>query len=238
VGALSIHSTSVCVTLPDFERLDRLNLGLPNRAFVFLYVFDFFSYLDRKNPFAAIRAFKLAFPDRLSDVSLVLKAMNGNEKSTLWLSMVQLIDDDPRIIIVNQTLSRAKILALFDACDCFVSLHRSEGFGRGPAEAMYLGKPVIVTNYSGNTDFTLPDNSCLVDFSLVNVQAGQYPFHEGQQWADADVGHAAWYMKKLYADTNYATDLGARGRAYVRENFNQRIVGEIYETRLKKLGLI
>lgn len=227
----------LCVTLPEFNRLDRRHFGLPERAFVFLYTFDFFSFLDRKNPFAAIRAFKRAFPEGNVDVRLVLKVMNGKGDSPLWVTMMQLIDGDPRIIVINRTLNRGEVLALVDMSDCFVSLHRSEGFGRGPAEAMYLGKPVIVTNYSGNTDFTLADNSCLVGFTLIQVEEGQYPFHQGQQWADADVEHAAWYMKKLQTDTEYASDLGARGRAYIQENFNPRTIGEIYESRLKKLGL-
>src|SRR6202023_3335024 len=99
---------------------------LPQRAFVFLFIFDFLSFLDRKNPFAAIRAFKLAFASKNSDVCLVLKVMNGKEESPIWFSMMQLIDGDPRIVIINQTLSRSEVLALLDTSDCFVSLHRSE----------------------------------------------------------------------------------------------------------------
>jgi glycosyltransferase involved in cell wall biosynthesis len=234
---IPIEYMPLCVTLPQFDRLERRHFGLPDRAFIFLYTFDFFSFIDRKNPFAAIRAFKLAFPERKSDVCLVLKVMNGKIDSPLWISMTQLIDGDSRIVVINRTLNRGEVLALLDASDCFLSLHRSEGFGRGPAEAMYLGKPVIVTNYSGNKDFTLPDNSCLVDFSLIQVEEGQYPFHKGQQWADADIQHAAWYMKRLCTDTHYAQDLGARGKEYIHENFNQRTIGAIYESRLKKLGL-
>lgn len=236
-AAIPVEHMPLCVVLPVFESLDRGHFDLPNRAFVFLYIFDFFSYLDRKNPFAAILAFKRAFPDRSKDVHLVLKVMNGNEQSPIWSSMTQLIDGDPRIVIINRTLNRGEVLALLDVSNCFISLHRSEGFGRGPAEAMYLGKPVIVTNYSGNTDFTLRDNSCLVDVQLIPVEDGQYPYHHGQQWAEADIGHAAWYMRKLYGDNAYARDLGARGKAYIHANFNQEVIGEKYETRLKKLGL-
>jgi len=234
---IPVEYMPLCVVLPEFERLGRRHFGLPGQAFVFLYAFDFLSFLDRKNPFAAIRAFKLAFPDRRSESCLVLKVINGKDESPLWANMIQLIDGDPRIVVINRTMNRSEVLALFETSDCFLSLHRSEGFGRGPAEAMYLGKPVIVTNYSGNTDFTLADNSCLVDFKLIPVEEGQYPCHQGQQWADADVEHAAWYMKKLHADSAYASDVGARGRAYIHENFNQRAIGAIYESRLKKLGL-
>ncbi len=233
-----VEHMPLCVTLPDFSRLGRVHFCLPNPAFIFLYVFDFFSFLERKNPFGAIRAFKLAFLERRMEVCLVLKIMNGNEESEIWQTMMRLIDNDPRIIVINRTMSREEILALFDVSDCFISLHRSEGFGRGPAEAMYLGKPVIVTNYSGNTDFTLTDNSCLVNFSLIDVKAGEYPFHEGQQWADPDIEHAAWYMKKLYSDPVYARDIGSRGKSYILKHFNRRTIGAKYVARLTKLGLV
>jgi FkbM family methyltransferase len=225
-----------CVTLPEFIPLPRSHFGLPGDAFIFLYTFDFLSYVERKNPYAAIKAFKLAFAQEKSNVCLVLKVMNGNEKSQQWAKLKELIDEDPRVAIINQTLSRAEVIALINTSDCFVSLHRSEGFGRGPAEAMYLGKPVIATNYSGSTDFTLPDNSCLVNYTLIPVEAGQYPFGAGQVWADADVEHAAWYMKKVLANVGFRRDLGAKGQAYIRENFSPRAIGRNYERRLKRLG--
>jgi glycosyltransferase involved in cell wall biosynthesis len=227
----------LCVTLPAFQTLPRRTFGLPDNAYVFLYTFDFFSFLDRKNPFAAIRSFKRAFPRSREDVRLVLKIMNGDPGKPLWHLMESLIDGDPRIVIINRTMRRDELLALFETSNCFISLHRSEGFGRGPAEAMYLGKPVIVTNYSGNTDFTLADNSCLVDYRLIPVEAGQYPLHEGQVWADADVDHAAWYMRRLCDDPSFGDSIGARGRAFVKTNFSQRAVGEMYATRLRKLRL-
>lgn len=228
----------LCVTLPAFERLGRSRFSLPEDAYTFLYTFDFMSFWERKNPLAAIRAFVRAFPRADNGVCLVLKIMNGREHSTEWLDMQEAIGGDPRIVVINETLGRREVLALLDACDCFVSLHRSEGFGRGPAEAMYLGKPVIVTNYSGNTDFTRPDNSCLVDYRLIPVENGQYPFSSGQYWADPDVEQAAWYMRRLCQDRTYATEIAERGEQFIRSNFSERAIGEKYAARLKSLGLV
>jgi len=235
---IPVQYMPLCVTLPEFTRLDRSKFAIPQRAFVFLLMFDFLSYAERKNPSAVIRAFRMAFPRTDANVCLVLKVMNGDSGSQQWVDMMRSIAGDSRILVINQTLTRSEILALLDLSDCFVSLHRSEGFGRGPAEAMYLGKPVIVTNYSGNTDFTLPDNSCLVEFELIPVEDGQYPFSAGQHWADADVEQAAWFMKRLAGDGNFARDLGRRGQAFIQENFNQKKVGNNYESRLRHLGLV
>lgn len=228
----------LCVTLPAVPKYSRKYFGLPEEPFLFLFTFDFFSYIDRKNPFASILAFQEAFDRNRNDVGLVIKVMNGDVKSADWGRMVQLIDGDPRIVVVNRNMDRSEILGLFDVCDCFVSLHRSEGFGRGPAEAMYLGKPVIVTNYSGNTDFTLPDNSCLVDFQLVAVGKGQYPFEEGQVWADPSVEHAAWYMNKCVTDSEYCQRLGRAGADYIHNHYNQRLIGGMYQQRLSELGVV
>ena len=228
----------LCVSLPAIPPHSRASLGLPSDSFLFLFTFDFYSYVERKNPFGVIRAFKNAFRDRHERAALIIKAMNADESSEAWQRLLNLIDGDPRIIVINRTMDRLQVLQLFDACDCFVSLHRSEGFGRGPAEAMYLGKPVIVTNYSGNTDFTLPDNACLVDYRLVPVREDEYVFATGQEWADPDEDHASWHMKTLADDAQLAREIGGRASAFIRDNFGPARIGSLYEDRLRKLGLL
>lgn len=227
-----------CVELPEFEPRQRAYFGLPDDEYLYIFVFDFLSYIDRKNPIAAIRAFKAAFPDQAGRAGLVLKVMNGDERDVRWTAMLTEIGGDSRIIIINEVMSRAESLALMACCDCFVSLHRSEGFGRGPAEAMLLGKPVIVTGYSGNLEFTLPDNSFLVDYTLVPVQPGQYVFGDGQVWAEPDVDHAAQHMRTVYADRTTADAVARRGQSYVREHLSARRTGELMAERLAVLGLI
>lgn len=225
----------LCVTIPPFKARRRTDFGLPENHFLFLFAFDFLSHIDRKNPFAAIWAFQMAFPDRSTPVGLVIKIMNGDIKNPQWMKMMAAIGDDTRIHVINRTMCRGDVLALIDSCNSFLSLHRSEGFGRGPAEAMLLGKPVIVTNYSGNTDFTRPENSCLVDYRLIPVEAGQYLFEEGQVWADVDIEHAAWHMRRLFEDTTFATEIALRGQEFIRANFNPSVIGGIYAKRLKDL---
>jgi glycosyltransferase involved in cell wall biosynthesis len=225
----------LCVELPEFEGRSRDSFGLSDDNFIFIYMFDFLSYIDRKNPFAAIEAFKRAFPDRSAPVTLVLKVMNGDTKNDKWLEMEQHIAGDKRIVVMNQVMSRLEVLALVDCCDCFVSLHRSEGFGRGPAEAMYLGKPVIVTDYSGNTDFTLKDNSFLVDYRLVPVEEGQYVFGDGQVWADPSVETAARHMRFVIENPRESAAIAKAGQAYIKENFSAGVTGKIMQDRLAEL---
>jgi glycosyltransferase involved in cell wall biosynthesis len=226
------------VDLPTFDKLPRSRFGLPDGDCLFIFAFDFRSYIERKNPFAAIRAFKQAFPLGTERAGLVVKVMKADEDSDRWQEMLRAIDGDARIHVINDVMSRGELLALLDACDCFVSLHRSEGFGFGPAEAMYLGKPVIVTNYSGNIDFTRPGASLLVDYELVPVGPGEYVFGEGQSWADADVDDAARQMRRVQQGDPEVSAIARRGQAIVRNELSSMVVGQNIRRRLQDLGLL
>jgi glycosyltransferase involved in cell wall biosynthesis len=226
----------LCVELPVFDKLPRAHFGLPDGDCLFLYVFDFHSFLERKNPLAAIRAFIEAFPDRSTRAGLVLKIMNGDPESVGWQEMMELIGGDPRIHCINEVMSRAEVLALVDTCNSFVSLHRSEGFGRGPAEAMYLGKPVIATGWSGNTDFTRSDNSLLVEYELVPVRADQYVFTEGQVWAEVNSSHAARHMRYVFDNIADTTGIARRGQETIRTEFSSETIGRAMAERLSSLG--
>lgn len=227
----------LCVELPAFVRRSRAYFRLPEKDFLFLFMFDFMSYIDRKNPAAAIHAFLTAFPDRTDRAGLVIKVMNVDPAHPRWMELVELMRLDPRIHLINDVMSRPDILALVDSCDSFLSLHRSEGFGRGPAEAMYLGKPVIVTNYSGNTDFTTSENSLLVDYDLINILPGQYAFPDNQRWANPHVEHAAAHMRRLFDFPDFACTLGLKGQSYIKEHFSAEATGRIMRNRLSHLNL-
>lgn len=218
--------------------ITRRDLGLPESTYLFLTSFDFNSFVTRKNPLAVVRAFRGAFPPSAADpVGLVVKVSGGAERpadATAFLASPEL--EDPRIVVINELFDRRRMVGLIGQCDCFVSLHRSEGFGRGLAEAMLLGKPVIATAYSGNMDFTNPLNSCLVDYRLVPVGREEYPHAAGQRWADPDVEQAASYMRRLARDPDWGAGLGRKGRELIEAQHGIRAVGERYRARLHKLG--
>lgn len=234
----AIPHMPVCVVLPNIPRLGRGYFGIPEDQYLFFFAFDCYSFIDRKNPYAVIAAFKKAFPIGNEKVGLIMKAMNAKESSESWQKLVRDIGGDKRIRLINETMDKAMLLSFKSECDCYISLHRAEGLGLGPLEAMLLGKPVIVTNYSGNTDYATADNSCLVDYSLIPVQEGQYILHENQVWADPDVEHAAWHMKRLVDDPGFGIALGKKAAAFVSANFSPAHCGQLYKKRLQELGLL
>lgn len=219
---------------------DALDLGLPEGRFLFLAFFDFTSFVARKNPMGAIRAFRAAFPPgSASRVGLVVKANGASARpaeAKAFLARPEL--RDPRVLVINEALDRRRLIGLIKRCDCFVSLHRSEGFGRGIAEAMLLGKPVIVTAYSGNMDFTNVENACLVDYRLVDVGPTEYPHPAGQRWADPDLNQAAGYMRRVVSDPAWAAGLAEKGRELVAAQHGVEAVGRRCRARLESLGFL
>lgn len=195
------------VPMPLLESADsgasRVDFALPADKFIFLTSFDFHSSIHRKNPYAAIEAFRKAFPRDRDDVRLLIKTSNGNLYPDELHDLLALSLRDPRILLRDQIIDRAHMRALQRCSDAYVSLHRAEGFGLGLAECMSLGKPVVGTAWSGNLDFMNKENSCLVDYSLVPVVEGEYAHGQSMSWAQADTNHAAGYLQRLVDDDEF-----------------------------------
>ena len=195
------------------EGIDRVALGLPS-GFVFLFCFDFFSVSERKNPIGLIQAFVSAFSPG-EGPTLVIKAINGKFRGPDLEQLRYEAADRPDIVIIDRYFDVKERTALMAACDCYVSLHRSEGFGLTMAEAMAIGKPVLATGYSGNLDFMHEDNSYLVPWKLVEVPSGCEPYPAGDHWAEPDITIAAQLMRQVVQDPASAAEVAARGQASV-----------------------
>ena len=228
----------LAVDAPVFTPLGREYFDLDERAITFLSVFDCNSWFERKNPMCAIRAFQKAFPKGCNDVQLVIKMMNSRADLPEYRELMRTAAQDLRIVVIDQFLSRNDILALLDCADVFVSLHRSEGFGRVLAECMLMGKPVISTNYSGSVDFAYEGTAYVVDGPLVPLQKGDYSEYEGQHWMDPDIGMAAQAMQRCVEDPNGTADMALRGQAHVQSHHSIESIGMRYRARLAQLGVV
>ncbi len=231
-GLRPVDLMPMSVVAPALQsKAARRDLALPDDATVFLFMFDYRSYTARKNPDAVIRAFAAAFPTKHEKVYLLIKTNGAVTHPTDAASLADRVND-PRVEFRDVVLDRPELLALIGASDAFVSLHRSEGFGRGPAEAMLLGVPVIVTDYSGSADYATRDCALLVDYDLMPVGVDEYPGVAGQSWANANVATAALHMRWVHEHPAEAAALGARGRARIQHLYNTRSVGEALLTGL------
>jgi glycosyltransferase involved in cell wall biosynthesis len=233
-----VQHMTMAVKIEEVPDLPRADFGLPDDCFLFLFAFDGLSGFYRKNPQAVVTAFVRAFHKSNKDVRLVLKSMNAGFNPTGWSMLAKLAEKDDRIILINEAFTRSQTVGLFNVCDAYVSLHRAEGFGRTIAEAMLLGKPVIVTNHSGNTDFTTVQTAFLVDGPLVRLGPMDYPFGEGQYWCEPDIDQAALHMRTCFFDKEGTAQIARAGKRFVQDNHNPEIIGKQYRKRLQALGLL
>jgi len=220
----------------DTTCYSRCHFRLPEDQFLFLCMYDVNSTMERKNPIGAIEAFFSAFPANSMDVGLVIKINNATKANLAELNAY--IGERKNIFIISQLMSKTEVQSLIKVCDVFVSLHRSEGFGLVMAEAMNLGIPVIATNWSANTDFMKPDNSCLVDFRFTDVNNLYYRSKRGQRWADPNVEHAATYMKQLFTHENLYERISHSGQDYIQKEFSMQASAKKIKTRLQEIGVI
>jgi glycosyltransferase involved in cell wall biosynthesis len=214
--------------------VDPIRLSVPP-GYTFLFVFDYLSTIQRKNPVGLIEAFRTAFAPS-EGPRLIVKTINAplrplDEEELLWAAHGR---ED--IHIIDRSLTGTELSGLMSACDCYVSLHRSEGFGLTMAEAMAMSKPVIATRYSGNVDFMDDANSFLVDWhpGRVGPECEIYP-PQGE-WAEPDVEHAARLMRSVYEDPTHAALVGERARRDIAARLSPQVTGERMRKRLEELS--
>lgn len=224
---------------PEIRRYhSRSEWGIPGSSQVFFFSFDCSSYPERKNPWAALAAFRRLRQIRpWADVQLLLKVSGGDRDPRALARLRKEVDSlAPYAMLIDRSLDAEEMKSLLMACDAYVSLHRSEGFGFCLAEAMYFGKPVIATAYSGNLDFMTPETACLVDYRLVPVKPGEYPCGEGQSWAEPSIEQAAEHMARLVDDPAASRRLGARASAWIRRTCSPLALGLSYRDRLEAMA--
>ncbi len=208
--------------------------------YVCLVAFDSFSFVQRKNPVSVLQAFQKAF-DGVPQARLVVKTQNRDSvfdpvQVQLWDRVEAIIASDPRIVVMNETLSYRDLLRLKAGSDCYISLHKSEGWGFGMIEAMALGVPVVATAYSGNMDFCTPETTWLVDYEIVELKPGDYIFvRPGSKWAEPSVDHAARQLRAAFDDPAQRQARAEAALAHIRKNFSRAAIATRYGDRLREI---
>jgi len=215
-------------------------VGAPSDAFVFLAAFDSFSFIQRKNPLGVIRAFRAAFPSE-PGVRLVLKTHNREfvgdpQQLRIWRAVQAELEADPRIVVMNDTLPYSELRLMKAGCDCYVSLHRSEGWGFGMIEAMASGVPVVATGYSGNMEFCTQENAWLVEHDLVALNPDDYIFvAPGQRWAEPRFESAVSQFRAVFFQGLERERKARAAQEHVHAMFSEDAVSRRYRARLDHL---
>jgi len=185
--------------------MTRAAFGLAPDAVVVTVMLGLGSSFTRKNPLGAIAAFKAAFPAEAARIeAAVAGAANIRIFAGAWPA--------------------EKVAGLLGLTDVVLSLHRSEGFGLVPAQAMLRGIPVVATGWSGNMQYMDAESAALVGFRLVPVAdpSRVYGSIPGAVWAEPDVDHAAAQLRLLGDDASLRAALGAKGQAKAKAALDGR----------------
>ena len=220
--------------LPASGHRGRERFRIPGDAFAFLYVFDNASFVERKNPFCLIDAFVEQFAgDR--DTCLVLKVSHAGLDPSGYQRLQDATAAHPNILLVPEMLDDEDLAALFRAADCYVSPHRSEGFGLTLAEAMLRGCPVIATDYGATTDFLTDETGYPIEFSLMEIEQDLGPYQRGHVWADPSREHLGRLLREVASDPTAARARGDAGRRFVEERYSPTSAGARMRAALEKL---
>jgi hypothetical protein len=235
VAPVPVVRMALPVARPRPAPLDRAALGLPG-GFAFGFVFDYASVVERKNPVGLIDAFRRAFPPGDNDgPALVLKTIGGDRHPDAHGAVLAAAAGHPRIHVIDRHLAPAEKDALIGHLDCYVSLHRSEGFGLTLAEAALLGVPVIATDYGGTRDFLTPFNASLVDYRMVPIGPGHEPYPAEGEWAEPDLDQAAALMREIRSVPDTAQARAARATADVERAHSPAAAGAAMAERVARV---
>jgi lipopolysaccharide biosynthesis protein/glycosyltransferase involved in cell wall biosynthesis len=215
----------------------RRHFGIPEAPFVFLFILDVQSSLERTNPGAVLEAFRRLQRRRpLAAVRLVIKLANASqppgEHQKFWKAVGEAGDD---VLVIDRLMTEEESRNLLRCCDCVVALDSADGDGVAMAEAMYFRKPVIAAGYSSNLEFLSEDIACLVPYRFVAVPDRRYPQGDGQLWAETDIEATVDAMLRLLDDRAYRQRLGGVAGRHLRVHFSYRGVGAHYVARVAEI---
>lgn len=234
VSPIPVRKITYPLRCEDAPAPDRARFGLTESARVFLFTFDHHSVIERKNPLGVIEAFRRAF-GASDDAVLVLKSINAAHNPR-GQALIQQAVQGLNVRHIEAHLTGAEMTALLTTCDCYVSLHRSEGLGLDMAQAMALGKPVIATGYSGNLEFMNAGNSLLVNSERAELTDDYGPYGKGNVWAEPSLDHAAELMRGVYAYPDGAARLGDRAQSDIQASLNPAATARQIRERLQDIG--
>ncbi len=208
------------------SRMDmRRKYGIGENEFVVFFNFDYISTYGRKNPDGAVKAFAKAF-EGLHDVRLVFKTMNANtrpEYAAKLLSLAEKLGVADRCMAIDSYLPENEVYGLTNMCDVYLALHRGEGFGLPVAEAMSMGKPVVVTGYSSVLEFCNDSNSIIVPYKMVPVPddfSESLFYKHVKEWAEPDIDAAAKALQSFYYEPDFRKEIGSKAKSSIAEYFS------------------
>jgi len=229
------------ISVPDTTDVQPLEIATPS-TFVF---YSIFQWVARKNGDSLLKAYLTEFAPE-DNVVLALKTYRLNtspqeqeaiKREILHIKSMLRLEKYPPLLFFGNLMSHEHIAALHTRGDCYVAPSRAEGFGIPIAEAMSYKKPVIASNYSGNTDFTTEKNSYLINCDLTPVYGMIFKNYYGwMNWGAPSIQHLKEQMRYVYTHQEEARQTGKKGYQTIATEFNKQVIGKLMVDRLKQIS--
>ena len=207
------------------NRNDEADAFYDKSKFNFLFMFDYNSTFERKNPLNLIKAFAKAFGTENESVMLTIKTSSSKRYAKEKNDLISAVATFKNVKIVEKIFEKETLHHIIKNCDSYISLHRSEGFGLTMAEAMYFAKPVIATNYSGNLEFMNQLNSFLVQFTMIKVDNEIINYDKNTIWSNPDINHAAQLLKRVRQGGYDISAIAQAGQETILNDFSVSKIG-------------
>ena len=234
---------------PSEPRVDEMMKDV-KESFCFLFVGHWLKgdfQQDRKNIGGMIRVFLEAFKNKKNPPALFLKTSRGSGALTdrvYTKKIIEQIKDSldtkrlPNIYLLNSDLTDKEVNALYNhsKVKAHVSFTRGEGFGRPLLEATISGKPMVVSAWSGQTDFLNPDMVNLIGGELQNVHpsaADDKFILKDAQWFQINYSKAGGTMKDIFDNYKPYLEKSRKHRQHTKDNFTWEQMRDLLSEYLK-----
>lgn len=220
--------------LASVKKYDRSYFGLPTDRFIFFYAADAGSILGRKNPKGFIDAYIQEFsPDE--GTCCLVKIHYSDPNNPEIRELLSVAEKRKDVIFIRRLFDDDEMNDLFQAIDCYVSPHRSEGLGLTILEAMNAGKPVIATPYGGVSDFVTQETAFLIEYRLSEVGDGNAPYPPHFVWAEPFLDSIRANMRTVFSNPAQASTIAAAGQAFSTQLFSADRVVPILQKEIDRI---
>lgn len=206
------------------------------KKFSFLFIFSYHSSITRKNPIGLIQSFIKAFGRDNNNVELIIKTSGVKKFQKEKKQILNAIGKTSNINLYDTNLDQNSLNCLIQQCNCYVSLHHSEGFGLTLAEAMHLGKPTVATNYSGNTEFMNNTNSYLVNYEKGLIKNNDSNFSKKTIWANPDIEDCAKQLQLVYTNESTRIQKSNKAKLDIQKKLSYSNIGTLILDRLNVIN--
>lgn len=167
----------------------------------------------RKGHDILVHIFNQAF-DIKDNVRLLMVNTNpfiSDKENKQWQDLYKNSQLGDKIYFLPRLSSQRDIAKIIAISDCGIYPSRAEGWNNEAIETMAMNKPVIITNYSGHTDYINNQNSFMIDIdSYETAEDGKF-FHGNGEWAKLDsnsIDQTIAHMRYVYQNRVTANPAG------------------------------